>query len=84
MVDFKRLLYSETGKNIISILLGIGLSTLFQKICKDKNCLLFHGPILSDIDGKIFQHDDKCYQYDIKSTTCDNAKKQIMISPSKK
>ena len=52
-MNFKRLLHSSLGKIIISILIGLGLATLFRKVCNDKNCLTFKGPILGDIDGKI-------------------------------
>jgi hypothetical protein len=76
-MNFKRFLYTDVGRNIISVLLGIGLASLFQKVCKDKSCLVFTGPIISDIDGKIFKHDDKCFQYDISSVKCDDSKRII-------
>ena len=45
-MNLRRLLESELGKNIISILLGLGLATLFRKVCTDKNCIRFNGPII--------------------------------------
>ena len=62
-MNFKRLLHSSLGKIIISILIGLGLATLFRKVCNDKNCLTFKGPILGDIDGKIYKHGEKCFSY---------------------
>ena len=82
-MQLQRLLYSDAGRNIISVLLGIGLATLFQKVCKDKDCVIFNGPVISEIDGKIFQHGDKCYKYDITSSSCDNKKKVISMSSEK-
>jgi hypothetical protein len=79
-IDFKRLLYSDAGKNIISVVLGIGLASLFQKVCKDKDCIIFSGPIISEVDNKIFKHDDNCYKYDIISTSCDKDKRIIEMS----
>ena len=79
-MQLQKLLYSDTGRNIISVVLGIGLAALFQKVCKDKDCVVFHGPIITDIDGKIFQHGDKCYKYDITSASCDKNKKQIQMT----
>ena len=79
-MQLQRLLYSDTGRNIISIVLGIGLAALFQKVCKDKDCVVFNGPIISEVDGKIFQHGEKCYRYDISSTSCDKNKKVIPMS----
>lgn len=79
-LDFQRLLYTDAGKNIISILLGLGLASLFQKVCKDKDCIVFSGPIITEVDGKIFKHNDYCYKYDIISSSCDKSKKIIEMS----
>lgn len=61
-----RLLNTPLGKIMISILLGLGLATLFRKACKDKNCIHFAGPIISEIDHKIYKYGDSCYQYELK------------------
>ena len=79
-MQLQRLLYSDTGRNIISIVLGIGLAALFQKVCKDKDCIVFSGPVITEIDGKTFQHGEKCYKYDILSTPCDKNKRTIEMS----
>ena len=63
-----------------SILLGLGLATLFRKACTDKNCLKFNGPIISEIEDKIFKHDNKCYKYTTTSSKCDNTKRIINVS----
>ena len=76
-MNFKRFLYTDVGRNLISVLLGIGLASLFQKVCKDKSCLVFTGPIISDVDGKIIKHGEKCFKYDISSVTCDESKRII-------
>ena len=62
-MNFRRLFHSDVGKNIISIILGLGLATLFRKVCNDKNCIQFNGPIIDDIEDKTFKHGDKCYKY---------------------
>lgn len=76
-MHLKRLLNTSLGKFFISVLLGLGLATLFRKACNDKNCLQFNGPVISEIDGKIYQHGEKCFQYTSTPTQCD-AKKQII------
>jgi len=78
-MNFKRLLHSALGKLIISIMLGLGLATIFRKTCKDKNCLTFKGPILGDIDGKIYKHGEKCFQYNTNSMPCDKNKQIVEI-----
>jgi hypothetical protein len=73
-MNFKRLLYTDFGKICISIILGLGLASLFRKVCKDKNCIVFNGPIISEVNNKVFKHDDDCYQYEIETTHCDSTK----------
>ena len=76
-MNFKRLLYTDLGRIFISIILGLGLATLFRKVCTDKSCIRFNGPIISDLEGKIYKHGDKCYKYSTNTDKCDTTKKQI-------
>jgi hypothetical protein len=79
-MNFKRLLNTPIGKVFISIILGIGLATLFRKVCTDKKCIVFNGPVISDIEDKIYKHGDKCYKYSIVADKCDSTKRIIDIS----
>ena len=79
---FKRLLETPIGKTFISILLGLGLATLFRKVCTDKNCIVFNGPVITDIQDKTYKYNDKCYKYNIEPTLCDNNKKIVDIKSS--
>jgi len=79
-MNLKRLLYTDMGKVFISILLGLGLATLFRKVCKDKNCIQFNGPVLSEIDGKAFKHGDGCFKYMRTPVKCDTSKQIIDIA----
>ncbi len=76
-IDIKQILNSDTGKTIISVLLGFGVACLFHKVCKDKDCIHFSGPVISNIENKIFQHDNKCYTYKAKAVKCNPAKKTV-------
>ena len=78
-MNFKRLINTALGKNIISIMLGLGLATLFRKVCKDRNCITFKGPILGEIDGKIYKHGEKCFSYQALSAPCDKNKQIVEI-----
>ena len=33
---------TKYGKIIISIILGIGLASIFRKSCDSRNCIIFH------------------------------------------
>jgi hypothetical protein len=63
---------SEKGQILISILLGLGLASLFRKVCVDGNCMIIEGPPLEEVENKIFKQDNKCYRYKSISTKCNN------------
>lgn len=76
-MELKRFFNTETGKIIISILLGLGLATLFRKSCEGQNCLSFKGPDLEDIKKKKYKYGNTCFQYEMSSIPCDNKKKYV-------
>jgi hypothetical protein len=78
-MNFKRLLHTGLGKFFISILLGLGLSTLFRKVCTDKNCTHFYGPVLSEVDGKTYKYGDKCYKYTGTPTACGSGSSKTIL-----
>jgi hypothetical protein len=73
----RRLIYSDFGSVIMSIILGLGLATLFRKVCKDRNCMKFVGPPINKIKGQIFKYQDKCYSYEPTIIKCNDNKKII-------
>ncbi len=82
-MEFKRLLYTETGRLFISVLLGLGIATLFRRVCTEKNCIRFNGPVISEIEGKIYQHGEKCYTYTTNADQCDPANRTVNLSLEK-
>jgi|UniRef100_A0A6C0LHD2 hypothetical protein len=74
---FTNLLKSKNGKYVISIILGLGLASLFRKACDDNNCLVYRGTLYDEIEDNSFKHDDKCYKYTISSVSCNKGKKII-------
>ena len=73
----RRLITGTFGRTLISILLGLGLATLFRKVCNDRNCLVFKAPEIKKIENQVFEFDDKCYKFNKKATKCDNKKKIV-------
>jgi hypothetical protein len=73
----RRLIYTPAGNIMISILLGLGLATLFRKSCKNRNCLVFQAPPIDKIKNQVFKFDGKCYTFDEKAEKCDSNKKII-------
>ena len=82
MLNIKRLLNTDLGRFFISVIIGIGLATLFRKSCTDKNCIVFDGPVISEVDGKIFKFGEFCYKYDLRPSKCDPTKKTVEITDS--
>ncbi len=74
----KRLLHSHTGKVMLSIILGLGIASLFRYTCKGKNCVLRFAPPLDEIKGHTFKYDGKCYSYEPKQAKCDT-EKEILV-----
>ena len=65
-----KIMETNYGINLISIILGLGLASMFRKVCRNKGCVVIKGPELSDVKDKVFKFDNKCYQYEKISTSC--------------
>jgi hypothetical protein len=77
MINFEKYIHTQTGRYILSILLGLGLASLFRSVCKGKNCLTFYAANIEDITNKIYKTDNKCYKYVPTLSKCSKDKKII-------
>ena len=68
--SFANILEDNTGRIIISIILGLGLASLFKKVCHGRNCIVIKGPKPKELDNQIYKYEDKCYKYKAKQTKC--------------
>lgn len=68
---------TQTGKYLMSIILGIGLATLFRSVCKGSRCNIIKAPPMEEIDGQIYKIDGKCYEMKTNSITCDPKRKTL-------
>ena len=74
-VNLGKFVHTQTGKYIMSILLGLGLASLFRTVCKGNNCIAFHAPPLEKMKDKIYKNGEKCVKYNPVATKCSlNAK----------
>ena len=53
-MNLKRLVSSDFGVKMLSIILGLGLATLFRKVCKGRNCMVFKGPPMKEVEKTIY------------------------------
>ena len=79
-MGLERIFYTESGRIIISVLLGLGLSTLFRKGCVGRNCIEFVAPTLEDIKKKVYKYGNGCFKYELEPIKCDNNKKSIKFA----
>ena len=79
-MNLKNIIKSKVGKIIMSIILGLGLATIFRGYCYEKKCLVFLSKKPKNIENKIFKEDNKCYKYKLKSTSCESKKKKVRFA----
>jgi hypothetical protein len=69
-MNINNLLKTDMGKIIVSCILGLGLASLFKKVCIDDSCLIIKSPPKEDIEGSVFKHENKCYTYSPEIAKC--------------
>ena len=60
----KRLIKTKNGRILMSILWGLGLSALFKKVCKGRNCIVYSAHNPREIEKNIYKHNEKCYNFE--------------------
>lgn len=78
MFNISRLLNTDTGRLLISILLGLGLAALFRGKCVDRKCIKFKGPVIDRITGKIYRfNESECSKFNLVPVRRDDTKKTV-------
>jgi hypothetical protein len=72
-----KFLTTESGKYLMSAILGFGLATLFRFSCSGKNCLILKAPSMEEVKDKIFKHDGQCYTYQAVTQRCDKTQEIV-------
>lgn len=70
----KNVINSKIGKIIISIILGLGIASLFRKKCENNDCLNYVLPNLDDINKNVYKYDNNCYKFETNVIECKNMK----------
>jgi len=76
MFNILKFFKSKIGMKLLSILLGLGLASIFKMSCDNRSCLVFKAAELHD--NNIIKHGEKCYKANEKIETC-NKKKEIIL-----
>jgi hypothetical protein len=75
-----KFVHSQTGRILMSIILGIGLATFFRAVCKGRRCRIISAPPMEEIDNQTYKFNDKCYTFEKTAINCDKNKKTIKIA----
>jgi hypothetical protein len=73
-------MHTDIGKYAISIILGFGLSSLFRKVCNERNCIVFHAPALDEVTKNTYSYGNKCYKFKEKAMKCGSAEREISFA----
>lgn len=68
---FTNILKSHDVRIVFSIIWGLGLASLFRRVCKGRNCIIYRAPSPEYIKGKTFGFNNKCYNYEPRMVKCE-------------
>ena len=68
---------TKIGRIVISMILGIGLASLFRRICNSRDCLVFEAPPMKDIVENTFKYNGKCVRFKESPIPCSDKKKTV-------
>jgi hypothetical protein len=77
MLRLDKFIHSSTGKYLMSIILGLGLATLFRSVCQGNKCNIIKAPPLEEIDGQIYKYEKKCFKIETNPIQCDSNRKTL-------
>jgi len=79
-MQYDKFVHTNTGKILMSLLLGIGLATFFRSVCKGRNCRIEQSPSLDQLEDQTYLFDEKCYKMNKSAITCDKNKKIVTFA----
>jgi hypothetical protein len=78
--SIQKFMHDNNAKYLISILIGLGIATIFRKACKNDDCYTFKGPYTTEIHDSIYSFNNKCYKFVPKNIKCKSKEKQIQFA----
>ena len=79
-MQINRILHSTNGKIIVSIILGLGLATLFRKQCSGKSCYNFVSPDANELTNSTYKFNNKCYNFEPIPKKCNKNVKTVSFA----
>lgn len=69
---FEQILENKFGQIAVSVILGLGLATVFKKVCHGNNCVVIQSPDVKEVEKYYYKIDDDCYKYKAYDTKCES------------
>ena len=58
-------------KIVMSIIIGLGIASLFKTTCEGRNCIILRdGPDRDFIEKNTYKFGNQCYKFNSKNTDC--------------
>ncbi len=61
---------SPAGRVVLSVILGLGLATLFRKTCHALDCFSFRAPPWKEVTESVYSYGDSCYEFKSRAGPC--------------
>ena len=55
----------------ISVIIGLGLASIFRKACKERDCIIIQGPSKEDTEKYFYKYNSECYKYNKIASDCE-------------
>lgn len=69
-MSMKKVMNNNAGCIIVSLLLGLGLATMFHKVCAGRDCVVVKGPNVDYVTSHTWRHDEGCFKYHVDGVDC--------------
>lgn len=66
----RRLIYSDVGRIFISILMALGLATIFRRSCTSDDCIVRKVPSRYDMHESVYKEGGDCHRVKLKESEC--------------
>lgn len=57
------LMKTDEGVIVISVILGLGLASMFRRVCSKGKCIIIKGPNAVEVESNVYRIKGSCYKY---------------------
>ena len=68
---------TRVGRIVVSVILGVGLASIFRRVCNSRECLVFEAPPMEEVTKNTYRYNGKCYRFEESPVACSSKKKIV-------